>query len=365
MKILNSKLFTVLTGMLLAFGSVPAGYADDTELFIADADPLITGAKPNILFIIDTSGSMSGKVVTQELWDPNKTWPGSYDSNAVYWDSGTSVPDSGTNRWLQKTSFRCDAGTQAFAAFGQFQDKMKRYRENRQRWLNLNTNHNHKVECAADAGVHGDTAASADTYIADGPAGPWSTASNVSWGADYTVYDGNWLNWFTTGGTITKTRLEVVQEVTNDLLDNITGVNVGLMRLQSEHGGPVIHEIAPVETASASMQAQINAMTPGGWTPLSEVMYEAGQYYAGRLVDYGNLGPILSVNSSRDTNNSDAYASPLEFGCQKNHIVMLSDGSPTEDSSADTKIVALPGFSNIVGGICDGSGDGPCCRWWR
>ena len=48
------------------------------------------------------------------------------------------------------------------------------------------------------------------------------------------------------------------------------------------------------------------------------------------------------------------YKSPLTTSCQSNFIVLLTDGLPTADNSADAKIQAL------IGRNCTGTGDGRC-----
>jgi len=116
-----------------------------------------------------------------------------------------------------------------------------------------------------------------------------------------------------------------------------------------------------IETARAAMRAKINALPASGSTPISETLFEAAQYYRGGLVDYGNNAvPELSALETRSLGDANVYQSPLEFGCQKNFVVLLTDGAPTQDSSADAKITALPDFGTLVGGACDGAGDGHC-----
>jgi type IV pilus assembly protein PilY1 len=79
-------------------------------------------------------------------------------------------------------------------------------------------------------------------------------------------------------------------------------------------------------------------------------------------VDYGNVGPTFSVPETRvgGAPGSPTYLSPLVSNGQKSFIVILTDGEPTEDSSADTKITQLPGFAQLVGQDCDGVNDGRC-----
>ncbi len=113
------------------------------------------------------------------------------------------------------------------------------------------------------------------------------------------------------------------------------------------------------------MQASVNALNAGGWTPLSETLYEAANYYMGRNVDYGNVGPVRSVAASRTsgTINGTTYRRPATYACQKNYIVLLTDGLPTQDVSANAKIMALPNWStNVTRPTCSGAAgsDGRC-----
>ncbi len=118
----------------------------------------------------------------------------------------------------------------------------------------------------------------------------------IAWGATpaneiYTLYSGNYLNW-AYGPTGFKTRLEIVQDVATDLLDTISGVNVGLAYFNrntdtSNNGGRIAYAIEDIETARGPIQAVINGLVPDGNTPLSETLYEAAQYFTGGRVTYG------------------------------------------------------------------------------
>ncbi len=52
-----------------------AATADETEIFVG-AGNSVSSERPNILFIIDTSGSMDTDVVTQVPFDPATDYPG-------------------------------------------------------------------------------------------------------------------------------------------------------------------------------------------------------------------------------------------------------------------------------------------------
>ena len=59
-----------------------AALADDSELFLSDRDS--TTARANVLFIIDTSGSMDTLVATQASFDSNQSFAGCYRSSSFF-----------------------------------------------------------------------------------------------------------------------------------------------------------------------------------------------------------------------------------------------------------------------------------------
>ena len=175
------------------------------------------------------------------------------------------------------------------------------------------------------------------------------------------------MNW-AYGATGYKTRLEIVQDVATDLLDTISDVNVGLAYFNrntdtSNDGGRIAYAIEDIETARGPIQAVINGLVPDGNTPLAETLYETAQYFTGGKVTYGTA----SVAESREPGDSSLYHSPIDYNCQKNFIVFLTDGEPTRDDAADSAIVNMTDFpdpnadpargsrqfSEIVGATCD------------
>src|SRR4029453_10506125 len=67
-----------------------AASADETEIFVGTGNA-VTGQRPNILFIIDTSGSMDTQVVTQEAFNPATTYTGPCNTGRVYYASGSDA----------------------------------------------------------------------------------------------------------------------------------------------------------------------------------------------------------------------------------------------------------------------------------
>jgi type IV pilus assembly protein PilY1 len=336
--------------------------SDDTEIFLSQIEAGEAG-RANILFIIDNSGSMDTLVQTQADWDPATTFSGCYDSNAIYFSGTTAPPPCGSTAFFTKAANRCAASATPLANLGQFGGAALAWDATRERWEPLAADQpDRPVECEADRGVEGD-GPGAESFAANGPEGPWAAdeSQEPAWNTQQYLFDGNWLNWQTNPPSVTRTRLAIVQNVVNQVVGSLDGVNVGLMTFNFEEGGTVLQSVQNVDTTAAAMKAAVDALTPTGFTPLSETLYEAALYLRGGLVDYGNVGPQRSVAASRVGNSATGtqYLTPLTADCQKTFIVLLTDGAPTRDTDANTKIRSLPGFGALLGN-CDGFGEGAC-----
>ena len=131
-------------------------------------------------------------------------------------------------------------------------------------------------------------------------------------------------------------------------------------------------------TARDKLKQVVNGLTATGGTPIVDAYYEATKYYLGDEMDYGKkrgyytnryhrvshagsyTGGTLSRDarctnddldssycSSEQINGSPQYISAMESSCQTNHIVFLSDGAATSNSSA-SKVRSLTGQSTCA-----------------
>ena len=265
-----------------------AARADDAELFLSD--PEASATRANVLFVIDTSGSMNTLVATQASFDSGQTFGGCYDSNALYFTTNAALPACDSPNVLPKAVNRCAASRQQLEQVGYYADFLLGWDTTRDRWDSLSPDRpGGEVECEGDRGTDGNGSAS-EPFAADGSEGPWAAtdASEPAWTTQYTVYDGNWLNWRSNPPTVQKSRLDIVKESVNGLMAGLTNVNVGVMRFNGDEGGSVVAPIANIETSRAATTAVVNQLTPGGRTPLSETLYEAAEVFRGADVDYGN-----------------------------------------------------------------------------
>ena len=375
---------SVVLGLLLGIAGIAPAHADDTEVFVNQSGS--GGIRPNVLLIIDTSGSMNSEVALDRApYDPNARYDGSCADNRIYWGVGSDPPpncDDDPATFIRVSANTCNAATAALAREGLWPGKAAQWNDGLQSWQPLRPDEDQAdVECESDAGVHGRNSSSSAKYARNGDSSNrWTTdaGQQIGWNAAtvYTFYSANWLNWNQQPPTSTSlTRIEIVKSVAASLANSIDGINLGLMRYSNDpdfgggdsaEGGMVTHELANVSVARQDIVDRINSYSAAGFTPLSETMYEAGQYFAGRNVDYGLNSkidadtPFPSVSQSRRTGNQSLYDSPIKFQCQRNYAILLTDGEPTQDNSADSKIVSLPGFTSLVGSDCRGSGPGRC-----
>lgn len=125
---MSSALRLVLMAVLLA----STARADDSELFLSDPDASATRA--NILFIIDTSGSMATLVATQAPFDTDSTFSGCYDSDALYFSTNGAMPACDNPNVLPKAINHCAASRQQLANVGYYSDYLLAWDPTRQRW---------------------------------------------------------------------------------------------------------------------------------------------------------------------------------------------------------------------------------------
>jgi type IV pilus assembly protein PilY1 len=389
---LSSKLITGLFACMALFGSASPALADDSEVFTNSAF-IGTGIRPNVMFIIDTSGSMDTVV---NSYDPSTDYTATNNvcpsTDRVYWSTNNSAtpPDCRTsNQWVRADNNRCRAGYNGMVNNGWWNGRMQMIITggNPTYWGNLAAGVDYKIECSGDSGNHGDlpgrqAAGGENKYARNGTGtsdsnrwGASNSSSQVGWSSKprYSLYSINYINWYYgAGGSTPKTRLQIVRNVAKSMIDSLDGVNLGLMRYsQNAEGGMVTYPVSELTTTSrTAMKALLDSYVADGFTPLSETMFEAHQYFSGGRVAYGNTSTAAGVSSPSVATSrvggllsARSYDSPMDYSCQNNFIVYLTDGLPTQDNGADAAIEGLPDFSRDGGGACPASIENPDPSW--
>jgi type IV pilus assembly protein PilY1 len=380
-----SRLCFRLWVTLHALALPSAAQGEDIEIFFTANTQVI---KPNVLLIVDTSGTMDSLGKFGAPYDPGQSYAGPCtDAYRYYYRTSTSttVPScaAGDDNYIVADNFQCEAARSALDAAGYYVDRIQEWRVFSSPYWGDLYNNTRISDCMADDGVHGASAGSSAVYAATGASdGPYTSnaasTSRIDWGnrKAYKIYTKNYMNWYHTVGNVNMRRIDAVKAVLRDLASSVNGVKLGMQRFSDNSaGGMIVHPVVDVAAGGnrAALLAEIDMLDipdDGGSTPMAENFWEAYLYYTGNAVRFG-LGStamrsgvenvsVPSVATSRDAGDPSHYASPLEMGCQRCVIVFLTDGAdPTGDSAADAWINALPNFRAVT----DVPGDANGCKY--
>lgn len=381
MKISTNRTTWTATGIAYALIAGAPALADDTELLLVNPNPA-NQPKPNVMFILDTSGSMGTDENTIQPYDSTQTYTGSCDNTKLYWTDIDVTPacDAANTKIIDKTAYKCDFSMLQIGGIGSYTDTMVQYRAGTsgatnvlglQIWQQLEPGDSTSfVECQADHGVHGQFAGG-PVYPASaaGLTDPWTNDENlaISWGSAprnlaYTVYDGNYLNWKNNPTTVTMTRSLIMKEVTKKVLSSVNNMNVGLMRFNDTEGGPVIEAIQDLDANRQDILNAIDALPADGFTPLSETLYENALYWRGMAAHYGEqVNETPTDPAALASSGPEIYQQPALNVCAKNYNVLLTDGQPTQDLGAESLAPTLPNFATALGrSTCTVTNEGDC-----
>jgi len=346
----NAKIRTLGTGMALTLLAGLPAVADDTELLLLNPDPSLAPT-PNVMFILDTSGSMGSSEQTTEPYDSSQTYAGSCDTDRLYWSDVSVLPvcDGSETRYIEKSAFHCEFAERQIDGIGSFTNTMVQYRPatagQDPSWQELEPGvSTAPVECQADSGRHGD---GTPNYVyasaVTGGLDPWTTDPmlEISWGSSprnvsYTVYDGNYLNWQASPVTVTLTRNEIMETVVKTVLNSLNNLNVGIMRFNGRDGGVVIRALTDLDDNRDQILQDVDDLNAAGNTPLAETMYEAALYWNGLPAYYAENFDVWPTDPAALASTSpDVYRAPAIDVCAKNYNVLLTDGEPVNDEEAE------------------------------
>jgi len=140
------------------------------------------------------------------------------------------------------------------------------------------------------------------------------------------------------------TRLDRLKAALKTVLNTNEYFNAGLLAYSSQ--AIVLHEeIMPVTENKAALIASIDALGIGGGTPTQRALFEGVLYYRGEPAQYAK---------TESGNTVQTYVSPITNQCQSNHIVLLSDGYPTNDDSGHKAIAESMGVTCETVGVGEG-----------
>lgn len=291
------RYWTLLTGMLLGLYLAAPAYA-----FTPSDSPLLSAAAvpPNVMLLIDDSGSMNS-IIYAAGFDPTVTRTPARQCNALLGLCLSSTAITGDPVFLSNLpTAGCSGG--AFAFY----------------------NNSLVPQCLK---------------LPD-PVG----GGNTRYTGDYIAYLVGLANGsnrdFTTGSIPNDYRINVARNVSTALVTSNRTLRMGLSTFNPVtsnnpgNGGYIARAISDLSPVSGSVtQAQadtnynalissINALGAVANTPLAETYYEITRYMRG-MTPYYNSTPTT-------------YTSPIQYRCQKNYGVVITDGLPTYDRTFPT-----------------------------
>jgi hypothetical protein len=197
---------------------------------------------------------MSSEVMTQVSWDPDENFEGCYDSGALYYSATGDLPECSSELRFAKNLNACAAGDDRLRLVGRYKNLFPQL-ERRTRALGSPGPDGQRWPGGMRGGQRRRRQSIRQRTVCGRRPG-WDPGQQRTAASrpgrrprTSTVFDGNWLNWNSNPPTVVRTRLEVVQEVTNSIIESLENVNVGVMRFNSNEGGPVIHALESVETS--------------------------------------------------------------------------------------------------------------------
>jgi len=255
-----------------------AAMADDTEIYGVSGVTL----EPNVMIIMDNSGSMKTKDVPSTPYDPTVNY-----------------------------SDYVKAGYYIFP-----KDYVYYYSSYYRQWRTLTTD-KANITCPQ---ILSDLETYGYAKYSDGKG--IDSTSNLSCGTykpDMRL--GNFRNYERSTLVTMDYRYEVAKASIAKLLDNTTGKRFGLMHFYTNDGGYVKFPCDSGDLHRETISTHVKGMVYDNFntnTPLAETLSEAGRYFAGK--------------SSWFTDNK-THTSPVDHSCQKNYIILVTDGEPTQDTS--------------------------------
>lgn len=325
-------------GLALAL-AIPASDAhaqDDTVLFAT------TQVAPNVIVLMDNSGSMN-----------HITWHPDFDPTATYTCNETDFPggpsaggayDPTRDYFITSTGPFTRCGVTRTLFIDAKRDDTMRYDGRYLNWL---------FSPEADAA--------------------YAEISQTNNGFPSSCVGGNSFPKYQ------RTRMNVAKQVLKDVVCqvNLVGqVRFGIATFRKPgtandpNGGFVLEPVeVPTSNQQADLVSAIQSLSADTWTPLAESLFQIYTYYMSRTVTdipFGADGvtkfPVYSYNTSTSgvggtftTNSNSIPPDPVQYSCQKNFVIIVTDGEPTKDDFDEEDPIdtarGFTSFGNLIGDV--------------
>lgn len=113
-------------------------------------------------------------------------------------------------------------------------------------------------------------------------------------------------------------RMNVAKAVSKSVIANNSGMRFGVFSFKGQVGGELE---AAVGSSQSILNSSIDGLGASTSTPLAEAYYEVSRYFRGM---------------AKGSEQTGTYTSPIQYRCQKNFGIVITDGLPTYDTTFPT-----------------------------
>lgn len=173
-------------------------------------------------------------------------------------------------------------------------------------------------------------------------------------GSERTRYTGNYLNYlfetFPSGTDLrngqipAQSRMQVAREVAKSVVENVPDIRYGVSIFYTSQGGRIINECRDYTSANvADVLNAIDSIDATTNTPISETYYEITRYFRG-------LSSLWTWHTQ--------FTSPIQYRCQRNFSILITDGEPTQDNFEGVSGLATDSVAGMDNRLPDWNDDG-------
>ena len=358
---MKDRQFTIFLYAMVSFSLIGSLSVNATPLSLSTTPLVVSGAaEPNIMLLLDNSGSMSN-IVPESPYDENTNYKNncSYEADDAQQVDIRVQPDGDV--YFSNGSdydFGNDADTGITGKAKKCFDGDTLY----------------KARLLADSSVN--------VVLAD------SSVDVTKVPGSYlpALYTGNFLNWYLSDGSQTdganfgtdaqrrpgtSTRMEIAKTAAESLVDGLDNVRMGLATYNNSGVGGLIREgIDDISSNKAALKTSISSLTNDSATPIAETLETLGRYFiqghesADITLHPGSVTGTEAVKAANAVfSHSPAYDSGvavptsvtpvIQYFCQKNFIIALTDGRPQFDQTVDDDLQDYDGDCAATPTDCD------------
>ncbi|MDT8372195.1 MAG: PilC/PilY family type IV pilus protein [Gammaproteobacteria bacterium] len=162
----------------------------------------------------------------------------------------------------------------------------------------------------------------------------------------------NYLNWYylnkqvaSQSSTQGPQRMEVAKNAATILVDSLVDqVRLGLATFNNDKGGQLLEVVGDLDTNKRNnVISTINSLSPTGYTPLAETLAGIGNYFStgsNNLVLEAGTNNTLSKavidvlpNGLVNKTSESPLVAPIQNSCQRSFTIFVTDGLPTRDQN--------------------------------